>query len=430
MQHNSVITLDLDALAHNVGVLRSMVGPLCAVNAVVKADAYGLGAARVARRLVQAGAAMLTVFSPEQAEEVEGLGAPVLILQPVRHIEPGGGLHSMLVAGRAHLVAHDAHHLAELMLLAREVGVVIPVHVELDTGLNRGGCGAEEAARLLVGVAASRSLRLAGIMTHLSHAKSSAARCDAQARELELFVDAQRALIPSDCVVHMASSYGMLRKTGLHQAMVRVGLAWTGLALDGPDDQERLDGLERFRPILRWTSRLIHVKRVPRGAGVGYGWTWTARRDSLVGLVPVGYADGYPTLPQHASHGADQEAPSRWVRVISRRGRVERAAFAPVIGAVNMDQIAIDLTGLDGSTGVLGAQTADALQCEVELYGADPAARNFPGQIAQRVGVRVYELLCRLGPRIPRVVVAQEAPARLEPMAVRPAAVRAAPDML
>lgn len=428
MKHNSLITLDLDAIAHNMGVLRSMVGPACAVNAVVKADAYGLGVARVARRLVQAGAAMLTVYSPDQAEALEGLSVPVLVLQPVRAIEQGGVLHSMLVAGRLHLVLHDLHHLAEVILLAREVGVTIPVHIELDTGLHRGGCTADEAARLLLGVAAARDLRLAGVMSHLSHAKGSAERCREQAREFELFLDSHRALVPPECTLHLASSYGMLRSAAFHQTMVRVGLAWTGLALDGPEGHERVTGLSRFRPAVRWTSRIIHVRRVPRGQGVGYGWQWTARRDATIGLVPVGYADGFPTLPTHGgAAAADQDRPTRWVRVLSRRAGVERSAFAPVIGAVNMDQVCVDLTGLESVT---GSGTADALACEIELYGTDPGAPNFPATIAERVGVRVYELLCRINPRIPRVVESQQQTptARLDQAPARPMAVRAMPD--
>ena len=149
MTDNSVISIDFDAIAQNMAVLRGMVGPSCAVNAVVKADAYGLGAVRVARRLVQSGAAMLTVYSPAQAEQLEGLPVPVLVLQAVRTLVRGEAIHSMLVAGRLHLVVHDLHHVAELIVLADEHGVRIPVHLELDTGLGRGGArgGDERHAR-------------------------------------------------------------------------------------------------------------------------------------------------------------------------------------------------------------------------------------------------------------------------------------------
>ncbi|NBQ13672.1 MAG: alanine racemase, partial [Proteobacteria bacterium] len=151
-------------------VVRDAVGPGVLINVVVKADAYGLGAARVARRLVQAGAAMLTVYSPSQAEALEGVSVPVLVLQPVRHLDRGGALHSMLVAGKLHLVVHDIHHVAELIVLAHEHGVTLPVHLEVDTGLARGGCSPDDAARILQAVAANPALSLAGIMTHFSHA--------------------------------------------------------------------------------------------------------------------------------------------------------------------------------------------------------------------------------------------------------------------
>jgi len=129
MTDNSLISIDFDALDHNIKVVRDAVGPGVAINVVVKADAYGLGASRVARRLVQAGASMLTVYSPSQAEALEGVTVPVLVLQPVSRLERGGALHSMLVAGRLHLVVHDIHHVAELIVLADEHGVRLPVHL-------------------------------------------------------------------------------------------------------------------------------------------------------------------------------------------------------------------------------------------------------------------------------------------------------------
>lgn len=426
MTDNSVISIDFDAIAQNMAVLRGMVGPSCAVNAVVKADAYGLGAVRVARRLVQSGAAMLTVYSPAQAEQLEGLPVPVLVLQAVRTLVRGEAIHSMLVAGRLHLVVHDLHHVAELIVLADEHGVRIPVHLELDTGLGRGGCLPEEAAKILQAVAASPKLTLAGLMTHFSHAKSSGERCAAQLRAYELFVDANRALIPPECTLHTASSYAALRSRSVHAAMVRVGLAWTGFACDGPEGGEQLPGVANLRPSVRWSSQLIHVRRIARGEGVGYGWQWTARRDSTVGLVPVGYADGYPTLCAHSPQAArEQGDPSRWVRIVVDGRDGEVVAEAPVIGAVNMDQICVDLSGLER---LLAHLPGGGLGAEVELYGSDRGARNFLPTIADRMGIRPYELLCRLNPRIPRVAVEAAGPlARVDQAAMR-VAVRAAPD--
>jgi|LauGreDrversion4_2_1035121.scaffolds.fasta_scaffold04352_7 alanine racemase len=422
MTDNSVISIDFDAVDHNMKVVRGLVGPGVAVNVVVKADAYGLGAAKVARRLVQSGASMLTVFSPAQAEALEGVPVPVLVLQPVTKLDRGGALHSMLVSGRLHLVVHDTHHVAELIVLAHEHGVRIPVHLELDTGLARGGCAPDEAARVLLAVAASPQLALAGVMTHFSHAKGSADRCAAQMRAFDLFVDSHRALIPPECLLHAASTFAAMRGPSMHAGMVRVGLAWTGLAGDGPEDAECAEG-DDFRPAVRWTSNVIHVRRIARGASIGYGWTWTARRDSVVGLVPVGYADGYPTLCAHAPGTArDQAEPARWVRI--RVGDWD--AEVPVIGAVNMDQICVDLTGLDH---MLAALPNGGLGAEVELYGTDRASRNYLPAVAERVGVRPYELLCRMNPRIPRVAVESAQPVGRVDRALPHAAVRAAPEV-
>jgi len=259
------------------------------------------------------------------------------------------------------------------------------------------------------------------VMTHFSHAKGSADRCAAQMRAFDLFVDSHRALIPPECLLHAASTFAAMRGPAMHAGMVRVGLAWTGLAGDGPEDAECAEG-DDFRPAVRWTSNVIHVRRIARGASIGYGWTWTARRDSVVGLVPVGYADGYPTLCAHAPGTArDQAEPARWVRI--RVGDWD--AEVPVIGAVNMDQICVDLTGLDH---MLAALPNGGLGAEVELYGTDRASRNYLPAVAECVGVRPYELLCRMNPRIPRVAVESAQPVGRVDRALPHAAVRAAPE--
>ena len=95
---------------------------------------------------------MLTVYSPEQAEALDGMTVPILVLQPVRRVDPGSVLHSMLVAGRVQLVLQDLHHLAGLILLAREMGVRIPLHIQLHTGLHCGGGRADESSAAVVGV--------------------------------------------------------------------------------------------------------------------------------------------------------------------------------------------------------------------------------------------------------------------------------------
>jgi alanine racemase len=140
---------------------------------------------------------------------------------------------------------------------------------------------------------------------------------------------------------------------------------------------------------VRWSSRLVQVKRVAEGASVGYGARWTAPRASTIGLVPVGYADGYPTS-RAAGDGC-----AAFVRVLRPDGT---PAEAPVVGAVNMDQITVDLTGLGA------ARMEDWLGCEVELISRDRRSRAHLPAVAAASGMIVHECLTRLNPRIPRSV--------------------------
>jgi alanine racemase len=140
---------------------------------------------------------------------------------------------------------------------------------------------------------------------------------------------------------------------------------------------------------VRWSSRLVQVKRVAEGASVGYGARWTAPRASTIGLVPVGYADGYPTSRAAGDGGA------AFVRVLRSDGT---PAEAPVVGAVNMEQISVDLTGLGAS------RMEDWLGCEVELISRDRRSRAHLPAVAAASGMIVHECLTRLNPRIPRSV--------------------------
>lgn len=176
MPESSIIEINLSAVSHNLAVMRDMVGEGCMLCPVVKADAYGLGAVRIAKRMASSGAEMLAVFSPEQAAAlaVAAIDVPVLVLMPVRDFSRGDDLYRMLVSGLLHLTVHDLRHLEELRRLAEKFAAVVPVHLEVDTGMSRGGCLPEEAGEVLRRVATCRSLRLAGVFTHFSNPRGRA----------------------------------------------------------------------------------------------------------------------------------------------------------------------------------------------------------------------------------------------------------------
>jgi len=142
----------------------------------------------------------------------------------------------------------------------------------------------------------------------------------------------------------------------------------------------------------------VQVKRVPVGTSVGYGSRWTAKRPSLIGLVPVGYADGFPVYRPPV--GADADAQSQRIAVLRETPRGIEREYVPVVGTVNMDQITIDLTDVE----LLG-QPNDGVGMTVELVSPDASAPNHLPRLASRSGMIPHEMLCRIHPRIPRMYV-------------------------
>ncbi len=411
MPESSIIEINLSAVSHNLAVMRDMVGEGCMLCPVVKADAYGLGAVRIAKRMASSGAEMLAVFSPEQAAAlaVAAIDVPVLVLMPVRDFSRGDDLYRMLVSGLLHLTVHDLRHLEELRRLAEKFAAVVPVHLEVDTGMSRGGCLPEEAGEVLRRVATCRSLRLAGVFTHFSNPRTDVLRTRRQMETFDGLLERHAALVPADCIVHVASSYAALRHRRFHRSMVRFGLAWTGYALDGIESGEVLWESEQLRPILTWRSQISQVKEVPAGSGVGYGSLWCAERDTRLGVVPVGYADGYPV--------ARPGSPDRFMRVVSRSLGPPVDGWAPVVGALNMDQVVLDLTDLQGLAEVPGG----GVGASVEVVGTDRDAPNHLPRVAAAAGIIPYEFLCRINPRLRRVHLADDALPAKPPLAEPPA---------
>ncbi len=389
----SRIEVDLAAVAHNVGVIRRVLGtgrggrPPAALCAVLKADGYGLGAARLARRLATLGVEMLAVYTPEQARGLveAAISIPMLVLMPVRELERSDVLYRAASRGRLHLSIHDRDNLQGVGEIADRQGITIPVHVEVDTGMSRGGVEPGEAAQLIARIDRHARLRLAGVFTHFNSADADERLTRHQSETFERFLRDVEPLIPEDCLIHQANTFAMFREAGLHRDMVRVGLGLLGFGAEefaDPDEFTLRHEAAELRPCMRWMSRVVHLKTIEAGKPVGYGATWTAPRISRIALVPVGYADGYPLA-------------------LSNKGSVAielpdgERAFAPIVGRVSMDQITVDVTDLPASA--VGVGTS------VEVVGQDPAAPNHLPTLARQAGTITHELLCRLSHRVPRV---------------------------
>lgn len=428
MRESSVVEVNLAAIDRNMRTLRTIVGPACGLCPIVKADAYGLGAARVARRLASSGADLLAVYSAEQASALTraAIATPILVLMPVQEIGRGDDLYRALVSGQLHLTLHDEEHLEALTRIAERFGAVIPLHLEIDTGLGRGGASPDDAMELLRRVAASRWLRLAGIFTHFSNARSDVARTDEQLARFDALIARAGGTIPRECVRHVASTYSLLRDARFHRSMVRFGLAWAGYGLDDLEGGELISEAQRLEPAVTWASRVVQVKTIEPGASVGYGSLWTAQRRSILGLVPVGYADGYPISRVRGNGPAmvavvldDPADPGR----AERRARCaadvrDGRAYVPVVGAVNMDQISIDLTDIvaGGSVGTGSWSASDfGVGMRVELVSPDASAPNHLPRVAAAAGTIPHDLLCRIGPGVRRAYFGESAKPATDP---------------
>ena len=425
MTDTSWLDINLDAIRHNTGLLRAVLDldserrsaarpGLCAV---LKADGYGLGAQKLAPTLEHAGVDMFAVYTLREAASVLGVTsrAPILVLMPTAGLEPLRDLRRSPAYDRLRLTIHSREQLREIRAALDEGLPPVSVQIEVDTGMSRGGACPIDASILVREIRADPRVRLVGVFSHFACADCdpalTARRANASTRG-----STSLPLLPANCVVHQANSFGALRSSRHHRGMVRVGLALLGYAVEEFDDPATFQhraAAEALRPAVRWMSAIIHETRLDAGASVGYGAAWRATRPSRIGLVPVGYADGYPLS-------------------LSNRGVVRVRAnsqwhSAPVVGRVSMDQITVDLTDLPHTGPFVGSP--------VEVLGDDRAASNFLPTVAHTAGTITHELLCRLSPRVTRrhhrtvadargpKVVGLDAPSSaMRPVAVAPAA--------
>jgi alanine racemase len=362
--------IDLGAIVHNIRVLRERVAP-AAVWAVVKADGYGHGALDVARAAISAGAEGLCVALVQEGIELRrgGIDAPILLLteQPVESAPHIVGYRlTPTVYGRDFLDA---------LVAERPVG--LPVHLMVDTGMQRVGAHPHAAASVAASIAQrAPALRLAGVYTHFAVADDD--RPDAVE-----FTDGQLAKLggvleqlPPVPLVHAANSAAALSRSDTHLSMVRAGIAVYGVSPGAGVDHLCAD----LRPAMELKARVSFVKQVRSGSRISYGLRHRFDRDTTVATIPLGYADGVPRR-LYAVGGA--------VLIDGRR--------CPIVGVVTMDQFMVDCGDHDVRVGddvaLIGAQTAPD-GTTIRIRAEDWAAA------LDTIG---YEIVCGISSRIPRV---------------------------
>jgi alanine racemase len=362
--------IDLDALASNFRTVRERVGAGVKVMGVVKADAYGHGAAECARRLAAESAEWFGVATPEEGFELRRAG----VTQPV--LSFGGFWDGQAEACLRLTIVPVIYRLdmAEaLNTAARNMGVVADIHVKVDTGMGRLGVRYDEAAEFASKLREFKNLRVDGLMTHFAAADEPRRDCFTQ-EQLSRFREAVAAFRErghEPTYEHAANSAATFAHPETRGNMVRPGGVLYGL---WRDILPPLAGTPKLRPVMSVRTRVTLLKRVHTGETLGYGCTFEAAREMLVATVPMGYADGY-------------------ARALSNRGRVVvRGKLAPVVGRVSMDLTLLDVTD------VPGVENGD----RVTLLGTD-AELNVPAEdIAQTVGTLSYEVTCGISARVPR----------------------------
>jgi alanine racemase len=381
--------VNLDAIARNCERLRAELREGVRLCAVVKADGYGHGLLESARAALAGGATWLAVASVPEARQLVGVrseldrsrGMPasgghprfgqqarLLVLGPLQEMEVEEAVHQDM-----ELVVWGEELLANVARAASDKGKVARVHVKLDTGMGRFGVRDPEcASRLVAAARAHPHVELVGVMTHFATADE---RGDVffgeQLRRFAGWAQEVRRAHPG-VLVHAANSAAVLRDPAAHFDMVRCGIAIYGMDPFGQDPFAH--GLE---PALQLSSYVAAVKRCPAGESTGYGRRFLAARETHLGLLPIGYGDG-------------------WRRGLSGNAEVLIAGRRhPLVGTVSMDSVAVDL-GADPAAPALLGQPA-------VLIGGQGTERITAEELARRLDTINYEITCGLAARVARV---------------------------
>lgn len=359
--------IDLDALIYNYNQVKRIVGRDVAIAPVVKADGYGHGAVKVAKRLERAGAKMFIVAFIEEGIELReaGVKTPILLIGATLSDDS-----EYICQWNLTPVVFNIEQIDALDRSAERLNRSIRVHIKVDTGMGRLGLLPEDLVGFIKGILRRKNIVIEGIMTHF--AEVDIKDMEFALRQLKLFKEALGELrlnkfdVP---IVHAANSAAIIYLNESYFNMVRPGLMLYGSYSTGRTKDVCL------KPVMSLRSKVVQVKRISEGMSIGYGGSFITKRDSLIATIPIGYADGYS-------------------RSLSNKGYVLIGEkIAPVIGNVCMDMTMADVTAHYGVC--VGDEVVLIGRQGNEVIGAEDLAR-FSGTIP-------YEVLSCIGKRVPRV---------------------------
>ncbi|HJW21035.1 MAG TPA: alanine racemase [Candidatus Limnocylindrales bacterium] len=388
------LEIDLAALVDNLRVVRDLAGTGVPVHPVVKADAYGHGALPVARALETAGADGLCVATADEALALRagGIRGPILVLYPVPEaMAPELGRRRVTVtAGDLDLLAALVSRCAREPAAARRLAL----HLEVETGLGRGGFREADLRAAADLVASSPGLRLAGLWTHLQ-APEDAERTAGQLARFDAAVAALRRAGHRTGQRHVAPSGGLLLGNTPSLDRVRPGLDVYGLVPDALIARH-LSAAQRLRPVMSLRARPVRVVELPAGWGISYGPSFVTARPSRIATLPLGYGDGWP-------------------RSLSNRAEaLVRGHRVPLVGTVAMDAVMADVTDVPDPP----VTVAD----EFVLLGRQGDESITAAELAKARSTISYEVVTAMAARLPRVYHAPSGALGVRTLVSRPGA--------
>ena len=349
------------------------------VLAVVKGDAYGHGAAPVARALERAGADWFGVTCAAEGADLReaGVRKPILVMTGFWTGEEKSLLDHKLTPAVTGL---ETLRWLERAAARRRRGPV-GFHLKVDSGMNRLGVLPEEIPAFARALADSPHVRLDGVFTHFASSDVlTSSQTESQTARFSIALENLRALAIPAGLVHMANSAAVGARPDTWAAMVRPGAQLNGYHqfYDPPERRAEMEAKLPLRPALSLRARIVLVRDVAAGASVGYNARWTASRPSRIAVISAGYADGL-------------------LRALTNRGRaLVHGKFAPLVGTISMDLATADVTAIDG------VKPGDI----ATLYGADGPASQWVSEVAATLGTVSSDLLCAIGKRVPRFYIA------------------------
>ncbi|KYZ75229.1 alanine racemase [Anaerosporomusa subterranea] len=364
----TIAYVDLAAIRHNMSTIRKAVSPTAEIIAVVKANAYGHGAVPVSKAVLASGADSLAVAIPEEGGQLRqaGITAPILILGLSLPEEAPYYVEQNLTA-----TVSTIEGVMALSQAARQLGQKANLMVKLDTGMGRIGLLPAQAFDFIQTVSKLPEIELRGIMTHL--ASADAADKTSAYRQLAVFEQLGQTLRDSNLsvpVLSAANSATIIDLPAGHLSAVRPGIILYGL----PPSEQMKNQLD-LQPAMEFKTKIVYIKRVPKGTPVSYGGTYTTTKDVYLATLPIGYADGYS---RHLSNKAS-------VLINGKRRQL--------VGRVCMDQVIVEL-----------GETCDAsIGDEVVLFGRQGSEEITVTELAGLAGTINYELVCAVSQRVPRV---------------------------